>query len=75
MLNGIGNLRGLKDIPGLHIIGEHFLPIRFQLMGVRGAKLSDIKTVESHVHALGLTWNDVSGKNNGQYAPFSWKNA
>src|SRR6478672_1894375 len=29
----------------------------------------------SHVHALGLAWDDVSGKNNGQYAPFSWKSA
>jgi len=26
----------------------------------------------SHVHAFGLAWDDVSGKNNGQYAPFSW---
>ncbi|HEV8319920.1 MAG TPA: DUF1326 domain-containing protein [Vicinamibacterales bacterium] len=26
----------------------------------------------SHVHALGLAWDDVSGRNNGQYAPFSW---
>ena len=30
---------------------------------------------KSHVHALGLAWDDVSGKNNGQYAPFSWRNA
>ena len=30
---------------------------------------------ESRVHALGLTWEDVSGKNNGQYAPFSWRSA
>ena len=30
---------------------------------------------ESHVHALGLAWEDVSGKNNGQYAPFSWRSA
>lgn len=29
----------------------------------------------SHVHALGLAWDDVSGKNNGQYAPFSWQSA
>ena len=29
----------------------------------------------SHVHALGLGWDDVSGKNNGQYAPFSWKSS
>jgi hypothetical protein len=27
----------------------------------------------SHVNALGLQWDDVTGKNNGQYAPFSWK--
>ena len=27
------------------------------------------------VHALGLAWDDVSGTNNGQYAPFSWRNA
>lgn len=30
---------------------------------------------KSHVHALGLAWDDASGKNNGQYAPFSWKSA
>ncbi len=30
---------------------------------------------KSHVNALGLTWNDISGKNNGQYAPFSWRSA
>lgn len=30
---------------------------------------------KSHVKALGLSWDDVSGKNNGQYAPFSWKSA
>lgn len=29
----------------------------------------------SHVQALGLTWDDVSGMNNGQYAPFSWRSA
>ena len=30
---------------------------------------------KSHIHALGLTWDDVTGKNNGQYAPFSWQGA
>ena len=29
----------------------------------------------SHIHALGFDWDDVSGKNNGQYAPFSWQGA
>jgi hypothetical protein len=30
---------------------------------------------KSHVAALGLTWDDASGTNNGQYAPFSWRSA
>ena len=38
---------------GLHIIGEFFLPIHFQLLAVKGASLSTIKSVYSHVHALG----------------------
>jgi hypothetical protein len=29
----------------------------------------------SHVHALGLAWDEVSGGNNGQYAPFAWRSA
>jgi prephenate dehydratase len=38
---------------GLHIIGEYFLPIHFQLLAVPGARMEDIKSVHSHVHALG----------------------
>jgi len=30
---------------------------------------------KSHVHALGLAWDDATGRNNGQYAPFSWRSA
>jgi prephenate dehydratase len=37
----------------LHIIAEHFLRIQFTLMGVPGSSLETIKTVHSHVHALG----------------------
>jgi len=29
----------------------------------------------SHVNALGLRWNDTSGRNNGQFAPFQWCNS
>lgn len=36
----------------LHIIGEYFLPIRMALMGVKGAQLSDLRHVHSHIHAL-----------------------
>jgi len=38
---------------GLHIVAEHFLRIRFHLMGVPGARLDQISSVHSHVHALG----------------------
>ena len=37
----------------LHIVAEHFLRIQFTLMCVPGATLDSIKTVHSHVHALG----------------------
>jgi hypothetical protein len=30
---------------------------------------------KSSVHALGLSWDDATGTNNGQYAPFSWQSA
>jgi hypothetical protein len=30
---------------------------------------------KSHVHALGLAWDDTSGKNNGHFAPFRWRSA
>ena len=30
---------------------------------------------KSHVHALGLAWDDATGKNNGHFAPFSWRSA
>lgn len=36
----------------LHIIAEHFEPIRHALLGVRGAKITDLKTVHSHIHAI-----------------------
>jgi hypothetical protein len=31
--------------------------------------------LKSHVDALGMKWSDSSGKNNGQFAPFSWRSA
>ena len=37
----------------LYIVGEHFLPIHFQLMAAKGAKLAGVTDIYSHVHALG----------------------
>ena len=31
------------------------------------------RATKSHLHGLGLNWDDTSGRNNGHYAPFSWK--
>lgn len=42
-----------------HIIGEYFLPIRFDLMVLPGVKLEEIKTVYSHVHGLGQCRNII----------------
>jgi prephenate dehydratase len=41
----------------LHIIGEHFSRVKHHLLAVKGAKLADIKTVRSHIHALGQCRN------------------
>ncbi|WP_176082452.1 prephenate dehydratase [Martelella sp. HB161492] len=37
----------------LFIVGEYFMPIRFQLMALPGVQLDEIRTVHSHIHALG----------------------
>jgi hypothetical protein len=38
-------------------------------------RLALAHALRSHVHALGLTWDDTSGRNNGHFAPFSWSHA
>src|SRR3981189_1554346 len=49
----VADIHHLLPQSGLFIVGKCSLPIGHQLMAPRGAKLADIKTVESHVHALG----------------------
>jgi prephenate dehydratase len=49
----VADIHHLMPESGLHIVAEHFMPVRHQLMAPKGATLSGIKTVESHVHALG----------------------
>src|SRR6186713_131489 len=49
----VADIHHLLPASGLFIIGEWFLPVRHQLMAVKGTRLDDIKSVESHVHALG----------------------
>lgn len=49
----VADIHHLLPGSGLYIVGEYFLPIHFQLLGVKGAKLSELSSVYSHVHALG----------------------
>src|ERR1700692_671837 len=55
----VADIHHLLPQSGLFIVGEYFLPIHHQLLAPRGAKLADIKTVESHVHALGQCRNII----------------
>src|SRR6266487_1246332 len=55
----VADIHHLLPQSGLFIVGEWFLPVHHQLMAPRGAKVSDIKTVESHVHALGQCRNII----------------
>jgi prephenate dehydratase len=55
----VADIHHLLPGSGLFIVGEWFLPIRHQLMAPRGATLADIKSVESHVHALGQCRNII----------------
>lgn len=53
----VADVHHLLPYSGLHIIGEHFERINHHLLAPKGATLDSIKTVESHVHALGQCRN------------------
>jgi prephenate dehydratase len=52
LIGRIADIHHLLPDSGLHIVGEHFLPIRHQLLGLKGAALDDIKSVYSQAPAL-----------------------
>ena len=49
----VADIHHLLPHANLHIVGEYFLPIHFNLMAPKGASLKTVKSVESHIHALG----------------------
>ena len=55
----VADIHHLMPRSGLHIVAEWFLPVQHQLMAPKGASLRTIKTVESHVHALGQCRNII----------------
>ena len=53
----VGDIHHLLPETSLHMIGEHLMRIKFQLMAPKGAKLDEIKEAYSHVMALGQCRN------------------
>ena len=49
----VADIHHLMPTSKLHIVGEHFMPVHHQLLALKSGSLKTIKTVESHVHALG----------------------
>ncbi len=55
----VADIHHLMPQSDLHIVAEWFLPVRHQLMAPKGARIGEIRTVESHVHALGQCRNII----------------
>src|SRR3974390_1753375 len=55
----VADIHHLMPSAGLHIIAETPLPIRHQLMALKGVRRGEIKSVESHIMALGQCRNYI----------------
>lgn len=55
----VADIHHLLPQSGTFIVGEYFLPIRFDLMVLPGVKIEEIETVFSHVHGLGQCRNII----------------
>jgi prephenate dehydratase len=49
----VADIHHLMPNSGLYIIGEHFEPVHHHLLALPGTTLDEVRTVRSHVHALG----------------------
>ncbi len=49
----VADIHHLMPASSLHIVGEHFLRVHHQLLAMPGVKVPTLKSVHSHVHALG----------------------
>ena len=53
----VGDIHHLLPGSSLHMIGEHYMRIKFQLMALPGVEIDDVKRAYSHVMALGQCRN------------------
>ena len=58
----VADLHRLLPEAGLYIIGEHFVPVRINLYGVKGATLDTVKTARSHSVLLAQVAGFLKGK-------------
>ena len=58
----VADIHHLLPESHLYLVGEYFMPIHFQLMTIPGTDANEIKTVHSHVHALGQCRNIIRQK-------------
>ena len=49
----VADIHYLLPESGLYVVGERFRPVHHQLLGLKDAKLKDLKSVMSHTQALG----------------------
>ncbi|WP_375464250.1 prephenate dehydratase [uncultured Methylobacterium sp.] len=49
----VADIHHLIPTSALRIVAEHFLPVHFQLMVLPGTRIEELRSVHSHVHALG----------------------
>ncbi len=59
LMGRIADIHHLLPESSLHIVGEHFLPIHHQLLGLKDATLEGIKTLYSQAPALAQARNIV----------------
>src|SRR5919201_6562402 len=55
----VADIHHLLPHSGLHIVAEHFERVRHQLLTLPGVKLAELKTVHSHIMALGQCRNAI----------------
>jgi prephenate dehydratase len=59
----VADIHQLLPNSGLHIIGEHYVRVHINLLGLQGSKLSDIKFAMSHTVLLGQCRNYLKEHN------------
>ena len=69
------SIPGVLDIAVEGIAGaKQDEPIYLDNVGHPAAsRLALAKATRSHMHAFGINWDETSGRNNGHFAPFSWR--